>query len=66
MGGAAVIEDDMVLQAKVEYIMVALILPIMEGVEQGQVVVQRAGMCQAGINYQFIVVIHLLVIYLII
>ena len=46
LGGAVVIEDEMVLQAKVEYIILALVLPIVEGVEQGEVVEQKAGMCQ--------------------
>ena len=46
IGGTVVIEDEMVLQAKVEYLMVALILPIVEGVGQGQgqVVECKAGM----------------------
>jgi hypothetical protein len=37
LGGALVIMDEMV-QVKVEYIMVALVLPPVEGEEQGQVV----------------------------
>ena len=37
MGGAVVMEDEMA-QVKVEYIMVALVLPPVEGEEQGQVV----------------------------
>ena len=44
LGGTVVMEDEMVLQAKVQYLMVALILPIVEGVGQGQVVECKAGM----------------------